>query len=159
MAVKITTAIDGDTLRKYAERVTGDPGICVFPEARLSPSEQASFVQQNGYRFDEIITFSSFIISDAEDGCVTVLDRECHGVRHGDSINKVCMNLWRRETIGDVVESKFENVRLRIERAETDSVLELLLNEVAYSFGDSVEKLLLMNVLNVRMKAIESQSR
>ena len=58
----------------------------------------------HGGDFEEVITLSPFIISEAANGQLVVLgpdqDAEHVMLRHGDSVNKVTMSLWRRETIG-----------------------------------------------------------
>jgi hypothetical protein len=92
----VITATSGKALREFIASYTGD--AVVFPEMSLDANEQAAYIKDNPH-VNTIITLSPWIVSEATN--LQVIDKPAHGVRFGDSVNKVSMNLWRKYTIGD----------------------------------------------------------
>ena len=158
--MKVTTALNGTRLRDYAQGHVDNPRVSIFPEAGLSPDEQAAFLLERGDEFDEIITFSPFILSDTPQEALNVLDDE-QGVfvenhRQGASVNKITMN-WRRETIGEIAKQHFDALREKALGDETPDY-EALMRQ-AYDMGDSVEQTLLINTLMDAQKKSEENTR
>jgi len=146
----VITAHDGKLLREFADTMKGKDDIAVFPEAGLSPNEQAAFIKDNAGKFKTVITFSPFIISDADK--VDVIDAA--GGPSSDlkaaSANKITMKLWRKETISDIAMDNLKGYYEQIRQAETLASLEDLDNSIYNTLGDSVERVLLLNSLYSR---------
>lgn len=140
--MKVITATSGKVLRDYANdfllKKATNERVAVFPEAGLDANEQAAFVLENKDKFDVVITLSPFIISDSKN--LTVLGELGSKPKFGDSVNKVTMNLWRRETVGDIAKQKVEEFR---SMQPSDDLIGDIYNEL----GDSVERVLLINVV------------
>jgi len=146
--MKVITAISGKNLREYADNRDAHPDsrVAIFPECSLDPNEQAAWLLENQDRFDEVITFSPFIISDATRDELVILDGEDDYFHHqGDSVNKITMCLHgRRETVGDRVTNYFKNIHE--EWYNGGSNIDELMKK-ADKMGDSVEKILLIKTL------------
>lgn len=140
--MKVITATNGKVLRDYANdfllKKATTERVAVFPEAGLDANEQAAFVLENNNKYDVVFTLSPFIISDAKN--LTVLGELDSKPKFGDSVNKVTMNLWRRETVGDIAKQKVEDFRTM---QPSDDLISDIYNEL----GDSVERVLLINVV------------
>ena len=101
-----------------------------------------------------ISSHSPFIVSDTKQENVLIFKKDANNLvtckrpdfnTFGASINKITMNLFeRRETIGNVVNKKFENYESRLTSGES---LHKLIHEINYTFGESIEKTLLINYL------------
>ncbi len=159
--MEIITAINGQALRDFAKNLSSDGRlrISLFPETQLSPAEQASWVMKNQDKFDIVITFSSFIISDAEN--VKILDfhpsnSDSHP-KHGDSVNKIVMRLWTSSTIGDIAAKKINDLRIRMENTDDPEVLKTLIEDAYNTVGDSIEKVLFVKTVMDKMTKIENE--
>ena len=140
--MKVITAKDGHKLRALAKSLEGNKHIAIFPENGLSPEEQAHFLKDNMGKYESVITFSAFIISDAEE--VSVIDDPEIRIVKGCSVNFVTMQLWRRETVGELALAEFNRLKAELERVEDYDDLQSLIKE-AYRLGDSVERVLYIN--------------
>jgi len=140
----IITARDGKTLRDYAASRSGNPRTAIFPEMGLSPDEQAAFLEEHGGEYDEVITFSAFIVSDASPGSLQVLGEDPADVplKQGDSVNKITMKLWRSDTIGNRGQAILDDARNRLGLADDRRSVEKIIHSVYESLGDSVERVL-----------------
>jgi hypothetical protein len=140
----IITAHDGDKLREYAKLYRNNKNVLTFPEYGLSANEQANIVKSVGNDHEKIITFSSFIISDAEEGKLIIIDNDEHQcpINHGDSINKITMALGRKETIGNMALSKLKAAREQVETASTKEDILNIITHISRDIGDSIEKML-----------------
>lgn len=72
--LKIITAIHGQALRDYAATKATNKRVAIFPEAGLSPLEQSVFIKNEESNYDEVITFSPYIISSVQQSMVHVID-------------------------------------------------------------------------------------
>lgn len=134
------------------------------PETHFNPAWRASFITRlgqclgDGGKHAEILltTHSPFPISDSTPDKVLLFDRdEASGAVHvthpdyntlGASINKITMlSFGKRETVGGHAKSLLDDVRKRF--AADPSQRDALLDELDRTLGDSVEKVLLANVL------------
>jgi len=142
--IEIITAKNGQTLRDYAEStkmLDDESRIAYFPETQLSPAEQQEWLYGNEAKYDIVITFSAFILSDAEK--ITILDDDPEDpsyIKHGDSINKITMNLWTSMTIGSIAVDTFEAYRSIVENTTNKKELKNILNKMNQELGDSIEK-------------------
>lgn len=134
----VITARNGKTLRQLAKQAEGNKHIAIFPEAGLSPTEQAAFLKTNANSYTSVITFSPFIISDAEE--VNILDDNDLEIEMGSSVNKIILCLWRKETIGDIGLSKIKALRNQLDVAQTKDTIDLIITQ-AYELGDSIERM------------------
>lgn len=147
MTLMITTAFDGPALREYAATKAGNKRIAIFPETGLSANEQAGFILEHGASYDEIVTFSTFIISDAQNGSLNILgNHRADGcsIRHGDSVNKVCMNLGRRSTIGDIAQAKIDQAYAVVRETKCPVQISSSIDSISHELGDSTEKILFL---------------
>jgi hypothetical protein len=140
--MRVVTAKEGKTLRDFAKSVENNNLIAIFPEHGLSPNEQAAWLKENEGRFISVITFSPFIVSDAQD--LHVMDSDVN-IDMGSSVNKVTLVLWRSETIGDVAKDKLKQLRDKSEKANKED-LQAIIDE-AYELGDSVERVLFIKTI------------
>lgn len=152
--MKVITAKEGCVLRDFAHSQKDNKDISIFPESGLSPNEQASFLKDNAGKFTSVITFSPFIVSDASD--LHVLDDKHANVQMGSSINKVTMQLWRRETIGDIAKDALQVLRTQSEKACTESELNNIITQ-CYELGDSVERVLFIHHLIEKIDIVKAQ--
>jgi hypothetical protein len=144
----VTTAKDGQTLRDYANLIKHDKNVIIFPESGLSANEQTAFMLSTGDKYTEVVTFSSFIISDAAEDQLKILDDESFQcpVHHGDSINKVTMGIWRRETIGDSALEKLTEARTKLNSANSEVAINKIIKSLSRQLSDSVEKMFFLKV-------------
>lgn len=157
MPTKIITAMEGETLRDYAKSKDGENRVAIFPEAGLSASEQAAFLLTSGDDFDEVITFSPFIISDAVAGSLMVLDSDSDvSLKLGDSISRISMKLGYPETIGGIALSVIKEAREQLESATSAEEITGLISDINHTLGDSVEKVLFVKVALEKQKAIDN---
>lgn len=152
MATKVYTAHSGEALRAFAQTLENNPRVSVFPEAKLSPAEQANFVTDNVGKFDAIVTFSAFIISDtnSDDLCIIDFDksiRDQSKVKFGDSINRINSIIWKTDTIGKAATEQIEHYRNCADKCTTKAEVELVINDAVNTLGDSVGKIILLKVL------------
>lgn len=142
MTMVITTARNGQLLREYAKSKQGMERVAIFPEAGHSSEEQAFFLKNNVENYDEIVTFSAYIISDAAPGSLQILDdlNRTNAIRHGDSVNKIGMALWHRFTIGSQAYETLESARNQLPLLRSREEIEALISNIAESLGDSIEK-------------------
>lgn len=146
--MRVVTAKKDQVLRDFAESVKGNNHIAIFPERGLSPDEQAAFLKNNTGNYKAVITFSPYIVSDADDS--HVLDVNGHTeIDMGCSINKVNLSLWRRETIGDIAQDKLDELR-KLRDVTPKELLQGIIDE-AYKLGDSVERVLFVHSVLNRM--------
>ena len=139
----ITTAKDGQTLRDYATSIKHDKNVLIFPESGLSANEQAAFLLSIGDKYSEVVTFSSFIISDAAEDQLKILDDKSFQcpVNHGDSVNKITMALGRRQTIGDSALATLAQASTKIVTANRTVDIDNIIKSISNKLGDSVEKM------------------
>lgn len=157
MRTIVTTARSGEMLREYAAKMSGCDGIVAFPEAGLSPIEQACFMEQSAGRYCEVITFSSFIISDADVGCLRVLGAEANVyIKHGDSVNRVTMSLGQRDTIGSIAAAKLASARSAVSKALSADDINEIIDGVVRLLGDSVEKTLFVKMALDRIDSLNA---
>lgn len=130
MSITAITAKSGVTLRRFACRMPFDSRACKFPEWKLSPQEQANFVKTFGHKYDTIVTFSPFIISDCDQ--IQILDSD-NSIKKGDSANTIFVELGQESTVGD---------KSRETIASYDDPREL-----DRDLGDSIEKTLKLHQL------------
>jgi len=138
--MKVVTAERGKALRDYAKKFTGVERVAIFPESGLSPNEQALFIKARGSDFDIIITFSAFIISDADE--VEIIDCE-KKIKAGSSINQITMSLWRSQTVGELVKDKFTSLRQVANNGKQEQI-DCAIDQ-AYQLGDSIERTLFIS--------------
>jgi hypothetical protein len=151
--MKVITAEDGKTLRDFAANQAGfgtneiKDNIAVFPESGLNAEEQANWLLQNKDRFDMVITFSPFIVSDALPQDLTVLDRVYQHTQ-GNSVNKITMNLWHSQTVGAIISQEIDKLKDQVSLIKTQEDIDALLSKTDH-LGDSVEKhFLLTSIFN-----------
>ena len=142
--IKVTTATSGQTLRAYADGKRNDGRVAIFPEAGLDANEQAAWLADHGDNFDEVITLSAFIISDAPTEQIHVIDKPNHELVHGQSVVKVTMRLWRSSTIGDRAKSTLTAFHERISAEADPDKADRLINAIDKAVGDSVERSMLL---------------
>lgn len=136
----VITAQNGDKLREFASQAEGDKNIAIFPESGLSAQEQAAFLKKNADRFTSVITFSPYIISDAAK--VKVIDDHEHeiDIRHGSSVNDINLKLWRIETIGDIALDRFQDLEIKLDKANSEREVQNVINTTFKQLGDSIER-------------------
>jgi len=151
--MKVVTAKSGKVLREYAASKTNVDRVVIFPENGLDPNEEAAFITENAGKFDEIITFSPFILSDMLPENIVVLDFDGTELyddtiyRQGCSVNWITMTLWRASTTGDVAIKHFDDIRETFNASGNSNELVDELCKKANKMGDSVEKTLLIHML------------
>ncbi len=146
----VVTARNGAALRELAKQAEGNKHIAIFPESGLSPTEQAGFLKANANSYTTVITFSPFIISDAEE--VNVIDDKEIDIEMGSSVNKIVLHLWRKETIGDIALTKIKALREQLDVAQTKDDIDLIITD-AYELGDSIERLLFIKTALDKLEA------
>lgn len=105
-------------------------------------------MKNNTGNYKTVITFSPYIVSDADD--LHVLDVNEHTeIDMGCSINKVNLSLWRRESIGDIAQDKLDELR-KLRDVTPKELLQGIIDE-AYKLGDSVERVLFVHSVLNRM--------
>jgi hypothetical protein len=136
----VVTARSGEALRAYAKQAEGNKQVALFPEYGLSPTEQAGFLKANANRYIIVITFSPFIISDAE--LVNVLDTPeiDIDIKHGLSVNTINLVIWRNETIGDIALGRFNDLGSRLDKANSACEIQNVINDTFRQLGDSIER-------------------
>lgn len=142
MTCMVTTAISGEVLRLYSARHRDDPKVAVFPESGLSPTEQSNFLRIHSFRYEEIITFSSYIISDAPNGYLRVLDAKPVdiNIQHGQSVNSITAALGCCRTIGSMASERLTRAASTVEGASSPEDIQRIIDDVTANLGDSVEK-------------------
>lgn len=159
----VTTARSGDALRRYAEQNADKPRVAIFPEQGLSPEEQAAFLAQHGEGYDEVITFSPFIVSDAARDALNILDLSREeatklNIKHGDSINRITKGLWRPSTIGGLAQSRIDSYRDTLEKTRSVEQIDDLIDTAYRELGDSVERILLIDQAIKKCEALATES-
>ena len=137
---RVVTASSGQMLRDYASRRRGQPRVAVFPESGLSPGEQAAFMNEYADQYDEIVTFSPFIISDARPNALRVLDQPFHDLCRGDSVNRIVMRLGQGHTIGGGVRAQLDRAIAAFSDATTAEAIDEVIRGLNH-LGDSVEEI------------------
>lgn len=155
--VLVTTAKSGEVIRSYAESVKGKDRISVFPESGLTMLEQAEFVSKYGHLYNEIVTLSPFIVSEAETGCLTILDasEDDDHFRHGTSITTISMNLWTHKTIGHNAESKLNEARSKGRNSSTIGDINQSIKD-CFKVGESIERSFIVQELTGCKRKINS---
>lgn len=135
------------------------------PETHFNPDWRASFISRlrqclpdTGKVGQEMLitTHSPFLISDSMPDKVLVFAKgEASGAVQisppdyntlGASINKITMNTFeKRETIGGRAQALLDDLRRSFEQGAEDK--EALITKIHQQFGDSVEKVLLINAI------------
>jgi hypothetical protein len=154
--MKVITAEDGKTLRDFALENRKDH-VAVFPECGLNAEEQANWLLQNKDRFDMVITFSPFIVSDALPQDLTVLDRVYQHTQ-GNSVNKITMNLWRSQTVGAIISQEIDKLKDQVSLIKTQEDIDALLSKTDH-LGDSVEKHLLLTIISNKEKQLTLEQK
>lgn len=138
----VTTAKSGQALRDYAFTRSSNPRVAVFPESGLSASEEAQWLEQEMANYDEVITFSPFIISDAPKGSLSILDSAQICIEHGDHIQKVLSKLGYRGSIGTLAKNKIDKFEKLVKNANSTEEIDLASQELISSVGESIERVL-----------------
>lgn len=121
-----------------------------LPECGLNIHQQAAFVSNIKEPNAVIITYSAFIVSDfrrkqvlffEDDESFDYPDFEIFGA----SVNKINMCLFgRKETAGDYALEALNRMKQKIDDGEIPNTL---IHEVSKTFGDSIEKTLLIKMI------------
>jgi len=132
------------------------------PETHFNPAWRAKYIStlKKCFKNDSvspevlITSHSPFLVSDSHPDNVLIFEKDeqnkvsCKRANFntfGASINKITIKVFEKsETIGDMAKSKLEEYKQRIEN-EPD--IDSLIDEVEYTLGDSVEKILLLKEL------------
>ena len=132
------------------------------PETHFNPAWRAKYIStlKKCFKNDEatpqvlITSHSPFIVSDSKPENVLVFEKDKQNIvsckrpdfnTFGASINKITIKVFEKsDTIGDMARTKLDEFKQRIEN-ETD--IDSLIDEVEYTLGDSVEKILLLKKL------------
>jgi len=132
------------------------------PETHFNPAWRAKYISTLKKCFKDdsvspevlITSHSPFLVSDSHPDNVLIFEKDeqnkvsCKRANFntfGASINKITIKVFEKsETIGNMAKSKLEEYKQRIEN-ETD--IDSLIDEVEYTLGDSVEKILLLKEL------------
>lgn len=136
------TARSWKALSDFSELKLNVEHCSLFPEHTNSPLELKSFVKDNRDKYREVITFNAYLLSDADE--VHVIDMPKVLIKRGESSNLISRKIWGSETIGLSVYTEIENLKLKVENGEV-SVEDAL--RLAYQFGDSVERTILVSCI------------
>lgn len=138
------------------------------PETHFNPSWRAKYITTLRKCFEQddispevlVTSHSPFIVSDSKPENVLVFKKDKHGIvdchrpnfnTFGASVNKITMEIFERvDTIGDYANNALEVFRKRFEDGED---IDLIIEDIDRTFGDSMEKILLIkNLLHKKEK-------
>ena len=136
------TARSWKALSVFLNSFVKDEYCSIFPEYTNSPLELKSFVKDNRDIYHVVITFNAHLLSDADE--VHVIDMPEVLIKRGESSNLISRKIWGPETVGLSVYTEIENLKLKVENGLV-SVEEAL--RLAYQFGDSVERTILVSCI------------
>lgn len=147
--------ITGNDIPNWVEYINTNRPIFYLPECGRNINKQAEFVSSIKEKHPNavVITYSAFIVSDFErEQVLFIKDDEIKNPEFetfGASSNKINMCLFgRRETCGDYAMEALNRMRKRLDDGELP---DSLINEIARTFGDSIEKTLLMKMMIDRL--------
>jgi restriction system-associated AAA family ATPase len=140
------------------------------PETHFNPDWKSEFISNIRHCFDNekntsvsemlITTHSPYLISDSDDSNVIVFRKEEETnlvsnsrpdfKTYGASVNKLTLKIFdKNETIGDFANADILKYYERMENGEDPNIL---IDEAENKFGDSVEKIILINSLMEKIK-------
>ncbi len=143
----------GKLIREYIKNLVNFDNVIVLPENGLDVNEQANFMlnllQNNPDFSGDIITLSSFILSDIKEDEIFILndnsDMSSPGFNtFGASVNKINFNIFKnKNTIGDLSHKKLKEFKALI---KSENISNKLFFEIDNTFGESTEKFLLLKM-------------
>lgn len=145
----------GALVRKYIETIDQDSNFILFPENGKDIHEQCNYIAQLNEleEFDgDIITFSSFIISDVIDDKVFIIVDETLKMINpdfntfGSSFNKINFQIFKhKKTISFLANKKLEEFREEIINGNHSNKM---FNKIDQQLGESIEKFLILKHIN-----------
>lgn len=145
----------GALVRKYIENIDQDSNFILFPENGKDIHEQCNYIAQLNEleEFDgDIITFSSFIISDVIDDKVFIIVDETLKMINpdfntfGSSFNKINSQIFKyKKTISFLANKKLEEFREEIINGNHSNKM---FDKIDQQLGESIEKLLILKHIN-----------
>lgn len=124
--------------------------MAIFPEAGLCPNEQAAFLLSNKHMLTEVITFSPYIISDAEPDQVHFIDDTSERSFKAESVGIMLRRVWRQKPFGEIADRDMRKMLMSVYDASSSADVAHLIQDVA-DIGDSEYKAhLLKELLTIR---------
>lgn len=144
----------GKLVREYIENLSNKDNVVIFPENGLDVNEQAEFISdllsKNPEFSGDIITLSSFILSDIKDDNVFILNED-GGMRapdfntFGASNTKINFNIFQNKiTIGNLA---YKNILEFQEIVNSGNINNDTFHKIDSTLGESTEKFLLLKCL------------
>lgn len=144
----------GKLVRKYVKNLLNQENIIIFPENGLDINEQSNFISDLIEKAPEfagdIITFSSFIISDIAEDNVYILNEDGYMSypdfnTFGASITKINFQIFKnKKTIGSLSNKKIQEFS---DIVASGKVTKNTFFDIDKTLGESTEKFLLLKCL------------
>jgi hypothetical protein len=153
----------GEEIREYIKTISDKDDVIIFPENGLDLEEQSLFIENKlGEGFNgDIITFSTYIVSDAPTGSVYNINLEKkkfkleknHNHRFGNSADlTTTVVMGKYQSCSNLAIKELEKIRKDVYDGVDNQELMVKLAQL----GDSFEKMNVISVLRKREKTLEN---